>query len=191
MCSGVHAKVQAYIAALDALKAEHALLQGRMAEAQAELGANGGESNVQKIQRMNEAIYALQQKMKQMMKSQAAAMAKLEEEVMHAEREAMQAKNKQAEISRLADEERAHAAERERVLLAEIDALHSHDSTVQSVALDQMSTMVDALCKVRNEKWIASGASVLPMVNIGTGEELLQVQLAAIASITQAVTTER
>ena len=189
--AGVHAKVQAYIAALDALKAEHSLLQQRIGVIQADLDENGGTANKQKIKKLTEAMYDLQTRMKQMMKSQATAMAALEEELLDAEREAMQTKKREAETSRLGDEERAHAVERERVLQAEIDTLQGGMDKVQEEAQAQMATMVDAISKLRNETWVASGGRPLPKVNTGTGDELVQDQIAAIASIAEAVVRER
>ena len=189
--AGVHARVQAYIASLDALKAEHEALQQRAAALQAEVDESSGESNHQKIQRMNEAIYDLQQKMKAMMKSQAAALAQKEEELENAEREAREAKNREAEAIRLAAAERQQAASREQELLADIARIKADHVSWQSDMTRCMETMVNDTHRLRNEQWVSSGGPKLPTHTHGSGPELVAAHATAVASIVQAVATER
>jgi hypothetical protein len=189
--SGVHARVQAYMDSLDALKLEHAALQQRFAILQAEVDENGGESNVQKIKRMNEAIYDLQQKIKSMMKSQAAAIVQMEDEVETAENEAAQAKKREAAVARLAAEERQQAAAREKELQAEIDQLKVAQVGWQAESMQSLETMVDEISRLRNERWVSSGSRSLPKHTRGTATELLEAHAAAITSIVKAVASER
>ena len=189
--AGVHARVQAYIASLDALKAEHEALQQRAAALQAEVDDNSGESSQQKIQRMNEAIYDLQQKMKAMMKSQAAALAQKEDELENAEREAREAKKREAEAIRLAAVERQQAASREQDLQADIARIKAEQVSWQSDMIRYMETMVDDTRRLRNEQWVSSGGPKLPTHAHGSGPELVEAHATAVASIVQAVATER
>ena len=60
------------------------------------------------------------------------------------------------------------------MLQDEIDTLKAREDAVHEVASAQMSTMVDAISRLRNETWVAHGGRPLPKVNTGTGEELVE-----------------